>query len=55
MCHVVDLRRSIVCAVSNRHQLIGDNELPAGCIGNSPRACTRKLVRWIDRDGASRL
>src|SRR5438046_9344576 len=49
MCHVVDLRRSIVC----RHT--GSIDRSAGSNDDCTCACAGKLVRPTDRDGARGL
>ena len=52
MCHVIDLRRSIVCSVTNRNKFIGGDEFRAGRIDHRPGGRSGKLVRRVDRDSA---
>jgi hypothetical protein len=52
MCRVVDLRRSIVCPVTNRNKFIGSDKFRAGRIGHRPGGRSGKFVRRFDRDSA---
>ena len=52
MCHIVDLRCSIVCPITNRHELVGSDKLRAGRVNNRSCSSARELVRRTDRDGA---
>ena len=52
MCHVVDLRRSIVCSVTNWNKFIGSDEFRAGRIDHRPGGRSGKFVRRVNRDSA---
>jgi hypothetical protein len=50
MCDVVDVRRSVVCAIANRNKFIGSDELHAGRNGSSTCGGSGEFLHRTDGD-----